>query len=243
MLLPESEDKSDGFVLSGQRGRWAAENQVLYYSLKYDETAYCDESYSLYGVPFPQNLERGARKRRAEYLAGRICCSRILDYAGIEGKVGTDSKSRAPVWPAEINGSISHCRGYAIAVICPRDWGYLGVDMEFLDSPLLMESAGTIMPDKKSRSPWEVLVNFSAKESLFKALYPQLGIYFGFEYADVIINEASQEFSISLNRRLAPPTFDTHRSWVGTYKFDACTHIITTLVADPTEKSIGEGGC
>ena len=81
-------------------------------------------------------------------------------------------------------------------------YGGVGVDVEPLDSASRVESVRRLFIDTQEQalvtaSPIEdavlLMAIFSAKESLFKALYPSVGRWFGFQAARVIDASALDE--------------------------------------------------
>ncbi|MGA9703968.1 4'-phosphopantetheinyl transferase family protein, partial [Pseudomonas sp.] len=117
-----------------------------------------------------------------------------LDQLDCIPAIGED---RAPVWPAHISGSITHSTGRAAAIVGHKaQWRGLGMDLENLLSLERAERlAGEILTaDELQRMvalPREhiallVTLTFSAKESLFKALYPIVQKRFYFEHAEVV---------------------------------------------------------
>ncbi|UTH74295.1 4'-phosphopantetheinyl transferase [Chromobacterium sp. IIBBL 290-4] len=183
---------------------------------RFDVKAYQDEMFSSHGVLMPDALARAVPKRRAEYLAGRFLCRRLLSEQGLPTQVGS-GRNREPLWPEGWLGSISHCGDMAVAALAPEEPGaYLGLDVEAWMSPKQCHEleSSLVQPGEldalSSDWPRERLLTlaFSAKESLFKALYPQVGEYFGFEAARLIRMDAGKglggAFSIELRQSLAP---------------------------------------
>lgn len=186
---------------------------MAYCQVAFDVTAYQDSLFSEYAIPFPQVLDKAVAKRRAEYLAARYAARQLLQNAGCDGHVDT-SPSREPVWPAGWCGSLSHTRGHAIAVIAPRDAGLTpGVDIEMFDAKTMRETAEmfTSLDERRLLAACglayetALLILFSAKESLFKALYPEVNCFFGFEAARICsIDTAAQSLTLELTQPLTP---------------------------------------
>lgn len=140
----------------------------------------------------PTDIREAVAKRQREFLAGRYCAARALAHAGYLGDgwlpLGED---RLPVWPAGWIGSISHSRfgAVAVATLC-SSCRALGVDMEPLVDAAV---AADIESSVASRDELELLdafpreirvtVLFSAKEALFKALYPRIRRFHDFDAA------------------------------------------------------------
>lgn len=162
----------------------------------------CAEAF--YDVPgvdlFPEELAlvgRAVEKRRREFTTVRACARQALADLGRPPSPLLHDARGAPLWPAGIVGSLTHCagfRGAAVAESCiVRS---LGVDAE-PNAPLpdgLLETVA--QPDEISmlrRLPhagghaWDRLL-FSAKESVYKTWYPLTGLWLGFEDARISIS-------------------------------------------------------
>lgn len=163
----------------------------------FDPQALTPEDFRRSVVELPPGIQRSVAKRQAEFLAGR-CCARAamqqLDGSHCVPAIGED---RAPVWPAHISGSITHSSGRAAAIVAHKaQWRGLGMDLENLIPLARAErlAAEILNPAELQRMhalPREqvsrlVTLTFSAKESLFKALYPIVQKRFYFEHAELI---------------------------------------------------------
>lgn len=127
----------------------------------------------------PADLADAVPRRRAEFLAGRLCAMLALRAIGAPPEVGR--AGRAPVWPAGATGSIAHAGGRAIAVAARRP-ARLGVDCETLMTPrtaaeigplILREAEWRLRPEAMEAARFLTLA-FSAKEALYKALSDSL---------------------------------------------------------------------
>ena len=148
-------------------------------------------------VPPPASIQRSVAKRQAEFLAGRLCARSALQQLDGLDFIPAIGEDRAPVWPSHISGSITHSTGHAAAIVGHKaQWRGLGMDLEnLLPLERAERLAGEILtPDEMQRmatGPREqvaqlVTLTFSAKESLFKALYPIVQKRFYFEHAEVV---------------------------------------------------------
>jgi len=138
-------------------------------------------------------------KRQCEYLAGRFCANEGLKQLEhklaieIGNKEVATGKNREPLWPQGVLGAISHSSRFAMAVVAQDKGSYLGVGIDIeeeMAKDLARDVSGQIMSEKEKRLNHQldgfdnksfVTLVFSAKESIFKALYPSVGEYFGFE--------------------------------------------------------------
>lgn len=146
------------------------------------------------GVVPSASLLRSVPKRQAEYLAGRVCARAALQQLDGRDYVPATGDDRAPVWPADIRGSITHGKGWAAAVVArSSDCAGLGLDQEsLLEHERAERLAGEILTPAElqrldpARTALTVTLTFSLKESLFKALYPLVLKRFYFEHAELL---------------------------------------------------------
>ncbi|QUY48535.1 4'-phosphopantetheinyl transferase superfamily protein [Serratia plymuthica] len=199
---------------------------------------YQDSCFDAIGMVLPDHLARAVPKRRAEYLAGRYLARALLAPLGFADFTLPRGEDRAPQWPQGIAGALSHNVDTAL---CAVHWesglGGVGLDVE------------TLIPTERAEELWTVIVGeeecatlrrqpqafnqlltiaFSAKESLFKTLYPQVGRYFDFlDARTVAIDTRQQIFELEL---LKPLTAHCHagRRFTGRYwhRGDAVTTFI-----------------
>lgn len=173
---------------------WWSATGIVQHSADYSVAKYTDELYCALRIPRPSALHSAVPKRQAEFLAGRYCAARVLERLDSPTAVGI-GRNRSPTWPAPIVGSISHTADKAVAVAAraPEVIG-LGIDVEaVLDLATAEELRSPVLrpeDEKWLRHPllsveMAMTLIFSAKESFFKALYPSVGEYFGFEAVSV----------------------------------------------------------
>jgi enterobactin synthetase component D len=126
-----------------------------------------------------------------QFLAGRRCAARALADAGasvLEVEVGPH---REPVWPLGYVGSITHSASFAFAAVARRgELSSIGIDSEaVLDHASLAAVASlTFHPSEFARVAGRrdlATAVFSAKESLFKCLYPLAGVFFDYRDAEL----------------------------------------------------------
>jgi enterobactin synthetase component D len=146
---------------------------------------------------------RAVPKRRAEFLAGRLAARTALGALGLDAVPGR-KEDGSPHWPAEVVGSISHGAERALcAVARVGDLRSIGIDTErLLGEAASAELRARICSDEERaalargiRAPEHHLVTFafSAKESLYKCLYPLVGRFMDFSAARVLFADAHTE--------------------------------------------------
>lgn len=165
--------------------------------LKYDSNSYKDELYTLYAISRPLAWQGYGLARRAEYLAGRLAAS--LAMTEVEGALGTGqigmNEDRSPVWPSGFAGSISHTLGYACSLVAHADrYPLIGIDIEtIMDVKTAFEVHSMIAScremaelESSGLSYQESLtLLFSAKETLYKTLYPATKTFMHFSDAEL----------------------------------------------------------
>jgi enterobactin synthetase component D len=160
-----------------------------------------------WGVKLPDKLERAVNKRKAEFIAGRYCVSRALQMLPLlpAKENSTDIKigeKRQPLWPSGLTGSITHSHGFAAAVVANTDdVRSIGIDSEYMIKHQTAENVASHIltgPEDFSKnrdvvdnSDQYLTLIFSAKESIFKCLYPLVSQYFDFK--DAVISLAPDQ--------------------------------------------------
>jgi len=155
----------------------------------------------------------GSLKRCAEFTMGRIYAHSALSRFGLESEpILRNPETREPRWPDSVWGSITHSAGFAaVAVGLKKEIKGVGIDLESfsrsvdfkirrhvcVDSELeWLES----LPTKEAERSLRII--FSAKESIFKCLYPGTKTYLTFKDAAVTINENANNFSFTIFKSL-----------------------------------------
>ncbi len=141
------------------------------------------DTVSTEGRLFPEEealVRRAVRKRRAEFVTGRLCARKALAKLGIADFPILMTKDRAPVWPSDIVGSISHAEGYCGAAVARRESVLsVGLDIEHVGR-LARESWKHVCTGQElswiESLGWEeqhlsLAIAFSAKECVYKCLY------------------------------------------------------------------------
>lgn len=149
-------------------------------------------------------VARAVEARRRELALGRQCARRALARLGATSGPILAGARGEPLWPTGYVGSITHCRGVvAAAVARAHDLVGLGIDAEpaeELEPPLLPKVCtpeecrwGARIGDAL---PWGKLI-FSAKEAVYKCVYPTRGILLDFQDVTLRIEGAGEFFAES----------------------------------------------
>lgn len=170
--------------------------------LEFNKSYFDISLFGKYDLSCPPGIQKSVIKRQAEFLAGRYAAKVALN--GKHGNSTIDiGLNRQPIWPDDVRGSISHSNDRALCLVTT---GYpkalVGVDIEEIQTAAITGSiAKHVLSVEESRQLSSVgfteqesfTLIFSAKESLFKALYPYVNIYFGFECVRLISIDTSKK--------------------------------------------------
>jgi 4'-phosphopantetheinyl transferase EntD len=136
---------------------------------------------------------RAVEGRRLFFALGRAAARDALrELEGTEPVAIPRAPSGEPVWPASIVGSISHSHEVAVAVVGRReDYAGLGVDVE--DRARGPSPRAARLVCRPSEMDWvdpesgtdRLARLFSAKEAVFKALFPIEQVWLGFADAEL----------------------------------------------------------
>lgn len=129
-------------------------------------------------------IRNAVPKRVQEFTAGRTCARIALGRLGYEDVAIPVGKRRQPVWPEGIAGSISHAGNHCIAAVCTRNhFTSLGVDIEqatplsdsLVDMVCSADEKNRLSAGAGSMTGLLAKFMFSAKEAVFKCLFPVYG--------------------------------------------------------------------
>lgn len=165
-------------------------------------------------VSIPDVLSNAVPKRLGSFRAGRACSAcalrQLVPSASHVQWPGYDAV-RAPIWPDGICGSISHSDQAAIAILAPSDTlRGIGIDIELpigfleqdgLAAQIYQLDEGAVLAASKW-APQTFTVIFSAKEAIYKAIYPTVRRFVGFEEV-TLIGYHTDKIKFLLNSKLA----------------------------------------
>lgn len=208
---------------------------------RYDAAAFRPDLFETLDIPCPARIAAAIAKRQADFLAGRMMAKLAQQALGLPPCPVAIGANRAPVWPDGLAGSISHARGFCASIAVPSALGTPGIDIEAIaqarsqDAILriaLSQPERNLMQDPSARMPVGTLAAlcFSAKETLFKALFPTVGHHFGFGAAQLRRLPDQGRLSLFL-------TQDLHADLRAGQRFDICydvgAHAVLTWLLHP----------
>ncbi|MEX0740464.1 MAG: 4'-phosphopantetheinyl transferase superfamily protein [Pseudohongiella sp.] len=225
----------------------------------FDENAFHAALPDLLSLTLPTELSRAVPKRKAEFIAGRYCAREALALlANSPFATGTETiqrdarvgigANREPLWPGGVVGSITHSHGYASAVVARRDQvRAVGVDTEKWIEPDRAENIKQqILTRQECHAEQQLLFDsplhyltlvFSAKESLFKCLFPLVNTFFDFHAAAILLGRPGPLSNGEFRFKLLTDLNDEFRagySGAGSYCADASSgHTAIIIKAQP----------
>jgi 4'-phosphopantetheinyl transferase EntD len=153
---------------------------------------------ALSGDPHPdewEDIASAAPNRQKEFVAGRQLARALSEQIGLPPAPLRRAEDRAPVWPVDRTGSVSHCDTLCVAAVGKRSAVQsVGVDVETIGrvgqklwSTLFTEKEAdyfsSLAPDTVAL---ETTLFFSAKESFYKCQYPLTQEWVGFKDVEVV---------------------------------------------------------
>lgn len=183
--------------------------------LEFRHQAFHPTMFGEFNIACPASIERSVPKRQAEYFFGRYAARLALAETGrLDDQIGT-APDRAPVWPPGVVGTITHSDTRAAACVRPAcATNGVGIDIEVILSPAACAGVDKVVLSDGERAvlgrsglpyPLAVTLAFSAKESLYKALYGHVGRYIDFSAVRIeSIDPAGGGLFFSTTQRLSP---------------------------------------
>ncbi len=149
-----------------------------------------------------------SKKRKTEYVLGRLAAREAILALGMCGKVTRDEVGK-PVWPKGVVGSITHKNSWGMAITALKaNYQSVGIDLEEINEGI-RKIENKVCTDLEKKWIYENPLEFdqrltslfAAKEALFKCLNPISKKFFGFQDATCKWNETG--FTATLNIELS----------------------------------------
>lgn len=182
-------------------------------------------------------LGQAVLSRRVEFAAGRTCARNALSVLGVPAQPILRGLYREPIWPTGTVGSITHCNGYfAAAVARNQRIESIGIDAEpneplpegVLREIALVDEIRALEYLPPEHISWDRLL-FCAKESVFKAWYPIMKCWLGFEEACVVIDPIAMTFQAQIRPKHPRAQKMSSLLWHGRFAQNV-NHIFTAIV-------------
>lgn len=199
----------------------------------------------IYNHILPEEIEFGKIKEKSndarlnKFIGGRIALRRAFDILEVSelAPIMRDSWG-APVLPMHLTGSISHKDYYAVGVAAIDDKGRVGVDIERCNNKAASTLQRRVLTENERKTlgtlpniPIEedILLRFSFKESVYKAIHPFLPRSIDFAEVEVypqVDGSAVIQFLLKTKE-----TFSFKASWS---RFREIYWVTCVYVSDPT---------
>ena len=226
------------FILSSQELSLVKNAPIM--QVQFSLSVYSDQLFSENDIVKPQGLLKSNKKRKADFFSGRWCVKQLLtkhwDVSNKEAGNVLIGESRSPIWPENFCGSITHSKNKAYAIISTlQKYQFVGIDAEHWVTDKLAKSlTPSICSNEEKNLLTSLPINysqaftflFSAKETLFKALFPSVKTYFDFLDAEVIKFSLDQkELHIELKKTLSA-SIAAKQIFIISYK-EEVDHVLT----------------
>lgn len=149
--------------------------------------------------------------RQVSFVGGRLALADALATLGVPRVPVLPDERGTPILPDGLTGSISHKRTLAVglAALAPSHVR-VGIDLEDLDPPRPQVAPRVLRPAELSEIAqlpedrrWiDLVIRFSAKEAIYKAIDPFVRRWVGFDEASV---EPQVDGTLQLALHLTPP--------------------------------------
>ena len=151
-----------------------------------------DHSASLH--PAERELvANGGRARLRAFSSGRRAARCALGELGVYDQPVL-ARGRAPLWPAQVVGSITHSATLAGAVAgYAAHWAGVGADLTPQGRLSARVAQRVLLPEERETLPndeWRTAL-FSAKESVYKAVNPLCGEFLAFRDVRITVVDGS----------------------------------------------------
>lgn len=188
-----------------------------------------DDAAVRWRIPFDKTLSGAGKRRRAEYAAGRYIAQCLLQEAGYGDFILLRNADRTPFWPAGVCGTISHAGDIVLCALHIADSASgVGIDVEAM---MTNDRAGQVQNVILNSAESAVLFSlplkqrvtlaFSAKESVFKAVYPRLLRPMSFHDSEILSHEpSSRQLTLRLHRQFCNEFPEEYRFIARYHQYD-----------------------
>lgn len=161
--------------------------------------------------------------RQVQFVGGRLAMRSALRQLGAPERPVLPDDRGAPKLPVGFVGSVSHKRDLAIAMVARDNGTTLGIDLEdyaparpSIARAVLRDPELALIAELPPERAWiELLVRFSVKESVYKALDPYVRRYVDFKEAEVETSvDGRARVTLHLTRGEGPFEVDARFDWL-----------------------------
>lgn len=183
---------------SAQPVRWLplpgpAWSSTMVCLVAFDLNRFTPQLFRWSDIDYPPSVMQSVFKRQAEFFFGRLTARMAMQAIGRKAVDIAIGSAGEPAWPPGLIGSISHSSQIAAAVVLERgNWRGVGIDLEAVVTdevrPAVLASAvsedeASVLISAGLPCDTAITIVFSAKESLFKGAFGEVGRFFDFAAA------------------------------------------------------------
>ncbi len=237
MFVVEREISGTGFILRYVSGIVKPISGITWCRVYYAPTFIHLMSPDFYPGPLPVWIQNAVNGRKADFYAGRYAASKALQAAEVSNIFVGSTAQGIPVWPNGWRGSITHTGEIALAVAGRRsDVEIIGVDCEYYSSDIAKEISDSVLTAEEKNYLLTLnmsfllatMIVFSGKESLYKALWPDVRHFFDFSAAKIFLIDVKEKmFFMRLTETLSEH-WTKGTTIRGHFIFE--NHYITTII-------------
>lgn len=187
-------------------------DNVVLFTAGFHVAEFSPELFSVNGIAMPPSIVKSVAKRRASFLAGRMLAARAFSCLQQPSAQIPIGPNREPIWPNGVIGSISHSADYCACILSTRMDVNVGVDIEAMLTPraiaavskrVLTDTEKTWIDENNiDADVFFHTVVFSAKETIYKTLFPIVQNFFGFDAAEICAPPTQTNVQFRLTRDL-----------------------------------------
>lgn len=232
VLNPVLPPPEGGFITSAS----VRHGELLLAQARFDVNLYHDPLSLAWHLPLPSALQQAVKKRRAEFLASRWLTREVMRLYAIPDFQLQNHSDRSPRWPSGIQASLSHTEG-AVALAVTRQPLCVGVDIETIMSARTAEETAAMLMSEKEQArlrtlplpfPQAATLLFSLKESLYKALWPQLHQPMDFHQASLLEADLTAQTAVLCLNQTFSPVFTQGTRLEASFQLEA-DRVLTVL--------------
>ena len=147
------------------------------------------------------HVEKAVEKRVREFATGRVLARRALARLGRTPTAIPVGPDRAPVWPDDVLGTITHTRSLcAVACSTPERVRSLGLDVERVRDMKPGLAERILRPEElESRGDRPTLAYFCAKEAVYKCQHPLSGQFLEFQDVSIEFDPDLSSFEATIH--------------------------------------------
>lgn len=161
--------------------------------------------------------------RQGQFVAGRMALRSACEQLGLNPPALIPDDRGAPRLPPGWTGSISHKGDLAVGMVARAGRGRVGVDLEDYGPPRLsiarriLTAAELALVESlpEERRWFAILIRFSVKEAIYKALDPYVRRYVAFDEAEVDVDpDGRAAVRLTLARGEGPFVAEARYEWL-----------------------------